>query len=132
MSAVMSMYGPDASCAMRSVMPSGQRRAAEHQRGDELARRLRGDRHVEAAAHLLAADAQRRIALLLDVLDLGADLQQHLDEIADRPLVHPLLAVQQEASRRERQPAGEEAHGRAGVADEDRHLVRRHRLRARR
>src|SRR5205085_4896192 len=88
------------------------------------ARSIRGDVDLEAAAHLLAANPQRRIPLALDVFDLRSDLRQHFDEITDRPLAHPLLAVEHETPRRERQPSGEEAHCRAGVADEDRYLIR--------
>ena len=102
--------------------------AGKHQRRRELARGLRRDGHVKSAPHPLSAQSERRIAFPAGVLHLSSDGHEHVDQIGDGTLVHALLSFQQEASGHERKPAGEKAHSRSRIADEQSYLIGRHRL----
>ena len=65
------------------------------------------------------ADVQRRIARVGRVLDVGPELAQGVDEVADRPLVHARHAGQAVVAAAQRQGRGQRAEGRAGIAEEE-------------
>ena len=100
-----------------------RRRALGEEPGDEHARlHLRaGDGHVVGdRAQARAADGERREALVGRV-DLGAHRAQRRGDAVDGAPADRRVAVEHEAAALlARQPAGEQAHERARVADVDR------------
>ena len=106
-----------------------QRRCARHQRQRQQQGRQELARHVAAHAdrlariELAAAQAQRRIAWLTELLDAAAERAQRVDEVADRALVHARDAPQFELAAlgcgEHGQCGGQWAHRRAGIAEEE-------------
>ena len=78
---------------------------------------------VERAALPGRPDAQRRIAVVAQVVDCAAELAQRVDQVADRPLVHARARRAARSSPPSAAPGrarGQRAHRRAGVAEEQR------------
>ena len=63
-------------------------------------------------------DAQRRVAVVAQVVDLAAELAQGIDQVANRPLMHACHAAQFKLAAQQGQRGRERAHGRAGIAKE--------------
>ena len=84
----------------------GHQRQRQQQGGEELAGDVaaHADRRVELAA-AARPDAQRRIAVVAQVVDAAAELAQRVDQVADRALVHARHA----AAARTRRPAAASA-----------------------
>src|SRR5690606_38991747 len=64
-------------------------------------------------------EMQRRVALVGGAGDVGAELAQRVDEVADRALVHARHARQAVLAARQRERRGERPEGGAGVAEEE-------------
>ena len=109
----------------------GAQRQGEQQGAQELARDVAA--HLERRGERERAgpgrDAQRRIAFLLQAFDAAAERAQGVDQVADRPLVHPRRAAQLEArvgrGGEERQRRRQRPHRRAGVAEEEGRALQR-------
>ncbi len=64
------------------------------------------------------ANAQRRKALLPQVIDAAAKLAQRIDQVANRTLMHARHTAQLKIAPHYREGRGERAYRRAGVAHE--------------
>jgi hypothetical protein len=103
------------------VIARHQRRRHQ-QRRQELARDVAAHRHARCM-DVAAADAQRRIACVAGVFDLGADRVQGVDQVADRPLVHARHAVQRVVAADHGQRRRQRTDRGAGIAHEQVGLV---------
>ena len=87
-----------------------KRLAGQRQRHQKRSQKLAGDAafDFQAAFALILplANQERRIAFLALIVDLRTGRAQGIDQIADRPLVHPLHPVQAVAAAQQRQNGG--------------------------
>jgi hypothetical protein len=106
----------------RCAPGTGQQGQGHQQRGQELAGDIAA--HLDGFAAQLAevglADLQGRKAFVLQIVDLAAQLAQRIDQVADRALVHAGHARHLEVAAQHRQRRSQRAHGRAGIAQEQR------------
>ncbi len=104
------------------VLLYGHQRQCHQQRGQELAGDIaaHADRRLQLQRRQAGAvvDAQRRIAVVAQVVDLAAELAQRIDQVANRALVHARHARELVFAAQQRQRRAQRAHGRAGVAQE--------------
>ena len=105
----------------------------QQQRAQELARYVAADMDRLGAGQdapglaVQAMHSQRRVAGLAQVVHRAAELAQRIDQVANRPLVHPRHARQRETAAlqagQQRQGGGQGPHRGAGVAQEQLGLV---------
>ena len=102
----------------------GQQGQGHQQRGQELTGDIAA--HLDGFAAQLAevglADFQGRKAFILQIVDLAAQLAQRIDQVADGAFIHAGNACHLEVAAQHRQRCGQRAHGRAGIAQEQRRL----------
>ena len=99
-------------------LDTGQRQRHQ-ERGEELAGDIAAHAHHAAGADGRRFQVQRRVALVGGAGDVGAELAQRIDQIADRTLVHARHTRQTVFATRQRKRRRERAEGGTRVAEEE-------------
>ena len=98
------------------VLP-GQRRRHQ-QRGEELAGDVAANLDFACGVNGGRLDGQRRKTFVAEIADIGTELAQAIDQVADGPLVHARHAAEMVFALAQGQHGGQRAEGGAGVAEE--------------